>query len=467
MNTAIHPKSVTPAILLAVLLASTGFRTVPLAADEPDIGLKWNLEALTSLALADDPELRAARDDARAASEQLRAAKAEWGPTLDLDLGASYLSDPLISVPAGTFGEIAPGMYFPAEDTDVVGQANDFRYDLSAILEQPLFTWGKISSGVNMAEAGSRASSWSALSREDEVVSSVRITCESLTILGRMRQLVDEQQALGDRLSVLTLSNFEEGFLLETEYRDTRNRLQQILLTASSLDKQTRDLLLILEHHTGLQGLELSDLDLPEVDVNPESFILPEAGSLVSSAWQANPDLMALVSLEDMASAEMDFARGNAGIKPDIALRTKFGYGGSFNGTPDQLDGTWTITIGAQSTLFDSGRSRADIRGSQAAASAAAARTENGRRQLESFVRSSIYTMGLHRENIGYFEGLRDTDAARAEQKKESWDSGYGREEEWLLAELDRLASELLRLREISSFIRLDREVRTAAGILD
>ncbi len=73
--------------------------------------------------------------------------------------------------------------------------------------------------------------------------------------------------------------------------------------------------------------------------------------------------------------------------------------------------------------------------------------------------------MSLHRENIGYFEGLRDVDAARAEQKKESWDAGYGREEEWLLAELDRLASELQRLREVSAFIQLDRLVRAAAGI--
>ncbi len=193
-----------------------------------------------------------------------------------------------------------------------------------------------------------------------------------------MRSLVDDQQLLGSRLSDLTLSNFEEGFLLETEYRDTRNRLQQILLTASSLDKQKQDLLLALERYTGLDGLTLADLFLPAVSDNPESYVLPDVGVLVSTAWMENPELMALVSLEDLASAELNLARGNLGIKPDIAFRTEFGYGGGFNRLPDQLDGTWTITIGAQSTLIDSGRSRAGVRSSEASAAAVTARTENG-----------------------------------------------------------------------------------------
>ena len=73
--------------------------------------------------------------------------------------------------------------------------------------------------------------------------------------------------------------------------------------------------------------------------------------------------------------------------------------------------------------------------------------------------------MNLNRDNIGYYIGLRNTDTARAAQKRSSWESGYGREQEWLLAELDSLASELRRLREVLEYIRRYRQVRQVAGL--
>ncbi|RKX82745.1 MAG: hypothetical protein DRP70_15890, partial [Spirochaetes bacterium] len=90
---------------------------------------------------------------------------------------------------------------------------------------------------------------------------------------------------------------------------------------------------------------------------------------------------------------------------------------------------------------------------------------EAGRRQVESFIRSSLYSMSLNKDNIAYYAGLRDTDNARAEQKKDSFDSGYGREEEWLLAELDGMASELNRLKEVLQYIRSYHQVLLAAGL--
>jgi outer membrane protein TolC len=289
---------------------------------------------------------------------------------------------------------------------------------------------------------------------------------ESLAVIRKMLELTDRQVELGTRLIELTRSNFEEGFLLETEYRDTRNRIQQILLTQTALKNQRQDLLLNLRQVTGLKNLEMDNLMIPAVDDSLESYVIGTPDELIASAWMVNPDIRTLSAMEEMARAELALASGSLAVKPDVAFRTEFGYGGGFDRAPDDIDGTWTLTLGAVSTLVDSGRSRSGIRSAQADLNAAGSRSESGRREVETFIRSTLYSMSLNRENAAYYSGLKDTDTARAVEKRSSWEAGYGREEEWLLAELDSLASELSRYREVLLFIRSDRQVRRAAGIL-
>ena len=441
---------------------------LPMAASSPSPSSPWSAEDLTEMALRGDPDLITARSDARSAVEKLKGARAERGPTLGMELGTSYLSDPLLNVPAGALGSIDLGggpISMPSEDVEIWGTSNDFRYDLKIILEQPIFTWGKISSGIAAAEAGSTASGWAARSRENELRSGIIIALESLSILEKMLEITGKQKELGTRLSELTLQNFVEGFLLETEYRDTRNRLQQIILAASALGNERQNLLLSLERVTGLRGLDTSDLELPEVDDSLESYNPGTAEQLITDAWKSNPDIMTLSSMEDVARAQLGMARGAAAAKPDLAFRTEFGYGGGFTRTPDDINGNWRVTIGAETTLIDSGRSRSGIRSAEADLKSSGAQVEAGRRQVESFIRSSLYSMSLNKDNIAYYAGLRDTDNARAEQKKDSFDSGYGREEEWLLAELDGMASELNRLKEVLQYIRSYHQVLLAAGL--
>ncbi|RKX92244.1 MAG: hypothetical protein DRZ90_14085, partial [Spirochaetes bacterium] len=196
-----------------------------------------------------------------------------------------------------------------------------------------------------------------------------------------------------------------------------------------------------------------------------ESYNPGTAEQLITDAWKSNPDIMTLSSMEDVARAQLGMARGAAAAKPDLAFRTEFGYGGGFTRTPDDINGNWRVTIGAETTLIDSGRSRSGIRSAEADLKSSGAQVEAGRRQVESFIRSSLYSMSLNKDNIAYYAGLRDTDNARAEQKKDSFDSGYGREEEWLLAELDGMASELNRLKEVLQYIRSYHQVLLAAGL--
>lgn len=444
----------------------------------------YTMEHLNRLAFENSPRVQEAGAAVQSAAHRLRGARAEFGPSLSLRIGTSFLSDAQISVPAGALGELpppAPGaspIKLPRTDTDVLGQADDFRYDLSAVLEQPLFTWGKIRSGIAMARAASGAALWAAESRNDEIRASIRIILESLTLLQRMISIADDQESIAERLVEITRRNVEEGFLLDTVARTAGDRLREVILNRSVLHRERNELLLALEEITGLSSLTPDDLVLPAVNhriENPEKAEKTDpfegiAGfspdELIAGALNTNTDLRSLEALALLARKESDYARGASAPRPDLAFRVQFSYGGGFNRDPDDIDGTWRLTIGAKSTLFDSGRSRSAARSAQAEAVAAEARAERARRQIITLIRSSLYAMQLHRENALYYAALGDTDARRAAESRRSWETGYGREEQWLIAELEGQSAELRRLREVIDYWKTRRTLERAVGIL-
>ena len=447
----------------------------------------YTMEHLNRLAFENSPRVQEAGAAVQSAAHRLRGARAEFGPALSLRIGTSFLSDAQISVPAGALGELpppAPGaspVKLPRTDTDVLGQADDFRYDLSAVLEQPLFTWGKIRSGIAMARAASGAALWAAESRNDEIRASIRIILESLTLLQRMISIADDQESIAERLVEITRRNVEEGFLLDSVARTAGDRLREVVLNRSVLHRERNELLLALEEITGLSSLTPDDLVLPAVNhriENPENPQENEKADpfeglagfspdeLIAGAMNTNTDLRSLEALALLARKESDYARGASAPRPDLAFRVQFSYGGGFNRDPDDINGTWRLTIGAKSTLFDSGRSRSASRSAQAEAVAAEARAEHARRQIITLIRSSLYAMQLHRENALYYAALGDTDARRAAESRRSWETGYGREEQWLIAELEGQSAELRRLREVIDYWKTRRTLERAVGIL-
>ena len=453
----------------------------------------YTMEHLNRLAFENSPRVQEAGAAVQSAAHRLRGARAEFGPDLSLRIGTSFLSDAQISVPAGALGELpppAPGaspVKLPRTDTDVLGQADDFRYDLSVVLEQPLFTWGKIRSGIAMARAASGAALWAAESRNDEIRASIRIILESLTLLQRMISIADDQESIAERLVEITRRNVEEGFLLDTVARTAGDRLREVVLNRSVLHRERNELLLALEEITGLSSLTPDDLVLPAVNhriENPENPEKPQENEkaektgpsegiagfspdeLIAGAMNTNTDLRSLEALALLARKESDYARSASAPRPDLAFRVQFSYGGGFNRDPDDINGTWRLTIGAKSTLFDSGRSRSAARSAQAEAVAAEARAEHARRQITTLIRSSLYAMQLHRENALYYAALGDTDARRAAESRRSWETGYGREEQWLIAELEGQSAELRRLREVIDYRKTRRTLERAVGIL-
>ena len=462
-----HSPAVVTLTLLIALTATPGLG----AQETPAL---YTAEQLNRAASQNEPRLLEARAAAQSAAHRLRGARAQAGPVLSLRVGTSFLSDAQIRVPAGALGKIpalAPGaspVKLPKTDTDVLGEANDFRYDLTAAVEQPLFTWGRIRAGTAMARAAGSAAQRGIESREDEIRISIRIILESLSLLQSMITIADAQERIAERLVELTRRNVEEGFLLQTVSRSAGDRLREVILNRSVLYREQNDLLLALEEITGLSPLTADLLALPEVNHQIETIENTEnlsAETLIAAALSTNTDLRSLQAMALFARKQFDYARGASAPRPDLAFRVEFSYGGAFTREPDDINGSWRLTLGAKSTLFDSGRSRSAARSAKADALAAEARVERARREITTLIRSSLYAMQLHRENALYYAALRDTDTERSAETLSAWESGYGSEQEWLIAELESQTAELRRLRESIEYWKTRRTLEKVSGI--
>ncbi|MDF1568864.1 MAG: efflux RND transporter permease subunit, partial [Spirochaetaceae bacterium] len=418
--------TVLPVLLAALLFGSFGGAT-DLWAEDISAG-PWDEADLKRIALSVNPDIAVAREALLGAESQRSEAKAERGPVLRMELSSTYLSDPLLRVPAGALGEFPAalppsigGTPIPSVDTNVWGSPNDFRYDVTASIEQPVYSWGKISSAVRLAEAGFHGKQWLLEARKTDVSTSVAIACESLALMDQMIGLADRQIELGERLIELTFGNYQEGFILETEYRETRSMLQRIQLNAAVLRKERNDRLLSLEALTGLDDLSPASLVLQDGLDDVTDLLLPDIEDTVGQAVKTNPDILALAAKAEAALASRFIAVGGKGVKPDVVFRGEFGYGGGFDRAPDDLNGAWTLSLGARTTLFDAGRSASAYRTTESDYRVSEAELRSARRRLETTLRELYNAMELYKEKISFYSGLLESDIARSAEKRATW----------------------------------------------
>ncbi|MEW6411352.1 MAG: TolC family protein [Candidatus Zixiibacteriota bacterium] len=237
------------------------------------------------LARAHSYKLKASRAQAQAYQQNLKAAVSERMPTLSLDALASYKNE------VAQLEIAIPGVYTLTRD---FGFKETYLTDLR--LTMPLFTGGRISGGIGLAQA--TRDYYEALSRasEDELILAARI--EYLTLY-RGDLLVDAAEARLKRAKVIrddTQSLYDAGAADSVNILDASLALANAglqLKQAQTYRRQSELRLLVL---LGLEPTE--HLDLIDVLSDP-----PESTQGFSGVSTEKPELLAASSSVEMSSS--------------------------------------------------------------------------------------------------------------------------------------------------------------------
>jgi len=406
---------------------------LPLPAEET-----YTWKELYEKALDSNPALAAKQEAASAAEYQWKSARRARGPAVYFESDLSYLTSPReVDLAAGSLypgGPMGP-VNFPAlPETDVSLPLSGHEwYSFRLVLEQPLLTSGKLAG----REKIQRALWETSLLHQDQ--EKVILKAEILTLvysLSRLQEIVEligQQGRAADRFVLLMKNSYDSGMASYSDLLGAQGRAREISLMENQARRQQNQALLNLKYLCGLETLTpaaVSREDLPclTAETNLEG--------LKEEALGFSPVLRLMKKQIQIASQNLALVRGSSYGRPDLGLRVELDYAAGsrlFTSEDWGFDAAnLTGTLGIRALLADAGKAFADVKTAESREAEARQRYREAEAEIKRSLEEEIFNQTLSRDNIEYYQLRAEDDLAVVEQKKQSWEAGFGGEQDYL-----------------------------------
>ena len=430
----------------------------------------YTAEELYELALEKSSALTEKTARERAAGYRVREAFSRGGPTVDFETTMSYITNPdTLTVEAGTLGTLPPQMGalpMPMEDTVFEMSGNTF-YNFRLIVNQPLFTWGKIFNALQATKEGAAAAVLDTIKTKDQLKTEIRINCLSLHHLKEIELAVSRQSEIASRLEKIASDSYKNGMILQTEFLDAQVQRKEAVLTGNMIKQQIDQVTLNL---TYLTGTELTPVMIETRELQRE--ISDSWEDIFRKAQNNNRDLSMLrhsISAEEYKSK---IQKGDYYFKPDLAFHMELSYSGSYfpliqEEWHDEDKGNLTLTLAIQTPIADFGGLYASGKAAEEELKALKASYENSIEQIEQFIRQTISLIELNKMNIDYYSERIELDLQMMNQKEKEWLSGYGDEKDFLIHQISYYSDIILLNQELISLGRNYYKLENLQGNVD
>jgi outer membrane protein len=418
-----------------------------LASVVPNAGAQppYDHEALVRAALSGNPGHRSAKVEVERSREQLRGAKAERFPTLSVSAGLAYLFNPLepVRVTSEELAEVA-GVPATGESETITlfeGQENT-QYQFEASLEQPIYTWGKISTGIRLAEVGLTAASLSVDRSELQLETQVASLYYSLHYLDLVRNELEQQEEAARKLVAISRRSFESGAIVEADLLQTRVQAAEVGLARTEIESRIDQSLAQLAAATGLEMSGVEALDFGAVEDLSDGAEIGPAEALVERATANSSELALLESQVDAANLQRRLSEAGSYFKPDIGLSIQLQFAGP---RFPFVERDWyrqdqpnnVVSVGLQTTVFDGGRISSEIEAERLDLGAARLDLADGRAEIERVVRETRARVALDRARTEQARLQEENARVQLQLRKREWDNGAGTETAYLQQLID------------------------------
>lgn len=404
--------------------------------------MHYTADDLYGLALQNSSRLFEKTAREKAARYKVRETRSQGAPTLDFESNLSYISNPdTLTVEAGSFGTDPFSM--PSTDTVFEMSGNTY-YDFKLIVNQPLFTWGKIHNAIAASKEGAAAASLDSMKMRERLKTEILINYQTLHFLKEIELTLGKQVEIVNRLEIISEDSYNNGMILQTEFLETRAKADEAEMMKDRIGIQIEQLVLNL---TYLSGIELTPLMIVTEDISvstPGSW-----QEIIGKTVENNRDLAILRHNITSEEYKSKIQNGSYYFKPDLALHMELSYSGSRfpfiqEGWNDENRGNMTLTVAIRSPIADFGALNSAARGAEEQLSAAKASYETARDDTEKFIRKTLYEIDMNQLNINYYRQRIDIDQQIITQKEKEWKSGYGDEKEFLLGKINYFSNVVL-----------------------
>ncbi|NLZ43406.1 MAG: TolC family protein [Clostridia bacterium] len=325
-------------LLLAMLFSPA---SSPVAAGDSN-SLRISLEEAVAMALANQLNLGAAEAVVIGAEASLKKAEAARWPGLTLSASGTRISPEPPSLPFGA------GIPNPS-------------YSAGLTLSWPLYTGGKVSSGIKMARLGLEAARADYEKERETVIAAAVNGYVNLLKAGGLLEISRRQVELVKEHLTMVELKMALGAATKTDLLETRVRLSQAEQGLARTEHGRALAEIYLKNLLGLTGDE--ELILAELPGVEKDFPLPSLAEATGTALEYRKELAGLRYYLAIAEENLRMAKGF--WKPTIALVGR--YTEEQKESPRFSDPTFYLTLGLEASLFSGGGKLAEIKEKEAA----------------------------------------------------------------------------------------------------
>ncbi len=381
-------------------------------------------------------------EDYRTSSLDVKDAKANYHPQITYTIAGSYVynhqvmnmsTDSIkndmrgktINIPFG-------GMNIPIGLDDIASQlpneidlpitVSDPYFNAQISLVQPVWTWGKVGSGVEMYEEIESARALQIGDTEKRLTAELKACLASLYYLKEIDSVLSELQADSRELVTLAQDSSDAGALLAVDAAKARVTASQIDVSRTQIQTQIGSILTSIETLTGINDITADMIDFtPDEDYFREMAEIDRTMLLAMATSGSQASMQMLDHMINAAQAASKAADRSMYWYPDIALSVSANYTAPMTSKwADNSSWGVTVAVGLQGTLWDGGKKLNDQdRAESAAVSAQISRSE-AVNTIKTTLTENLNTIDLALASIDYQEANIEllTSELELEEKK-------------------------------------------------
>lgn len=367
----------------------------------------------------------------------VKNAKANYQPTINLLLTSTYMPNPpigktTISVDAlsSQLGIVVPGAAAGEYITLYNGMKNVY-YNAGLSITQPLFTWGKIPNAVKIYTKIAEIRALAIEDTSNQLTAQLKARVSALKYMDEILVLLDQTKEVADELVQVSQNAYDNGMLLKQDVVKARISAMEIDVTRQEIMKEYRTNLQGLRTLTGNEDLQSNDIDFSVNEDEIQAIVAIDHDELYSMATRSSSEPLTMLQKQTQAlQLKKKVAQDSLYWKPDLALQVSLNYGGS---AFPLVETNWYraddyglyVTLAIKSTVWDGGKKLNDVSYAQSEILGSLADYDAAVDQLQSVAEENIAAAELAQAKIEYLELKLEESQDRLQLLERKKEAGY------------------------------------------
>lgn len=453
-----NKKSFLAVTIFSLLIVSTNAQTEE-AVQPAELAATYTLDSLLTATTQNHPELLKLEEEYRRSLLDVKDAWWSLGPTVDLQASGTYMVKPPLGAIYINSDDIINAIQWNGARPRNSGQRikiydgmENTLYNFQLDLTQPIFTWGKITNAIKLYSQVSKIKLTQITQQKAQLETELKTRLLSLYYMNRILEILDEEREYADRMVEVSENAEKSGMLLHQEVVDAKIQAKELEIAKQDLIEKTNDQLLELERITGIEELNLEEINydfVPALEEEFETLLASEPEELESEALSGNQSSMKMLTqLQQVSKTAEKISRGYENWKPDLALQMSGGYSGSRFPLVEpnwrrKDDYSVNISIGLKTTIWDGGKKIRDVSRKVSEKETADINKLDARSTISKTFNSQWNAAQVCTMKIEYQDLKIESASSKIDQKQMMYESGYGSETDVLSAKIERCNAQI------------------------